>query len=135
MNVVERPRLHDRYPELGRGPLPVRPYVDTAYYALEQEHIFKKCWLQVGRVEEIPQSGDYFVKELVACNASVIVTRSRSGTVRAFHNVCSHRMNRVAYERCGTTRKFFCKFHGWAYDLDGSLTGVPDEGAFFDLDK
>jgi phenylpropionate dioxygenase-like ring-hydroxylating dioxygenase large terminal subunit len=135
MDVVERPRLHDRYPELGRGPLPVRPYVDPAYYALEQEHIFKKCWLQVGRVEEIPQTGDYFVKDLTACNASVIVTRDRSGTVRAFHNVCSHRMNRVAYERCGKTRKFFCKFHGWAYDLDGKLSGVPDEGAFFDLDK
>lgn len=127
--------LHDRYPELGRSNLPVQPYIDPAYYELEKRHIFTKVWLQVGRVEEIPKPGDYFVKDLKSCNTEIIVTRDRSGAVRAFHNVCSHRMNRVAYERCGKTRKFFCKFHGWAYELDGRLTGVPDEGAFFDLDK
>lgn len=135
MNTHHQPRLHDRYPELGRGPLPVAPYMSRDYYEREKAHIFKKFWLQVGRVEEIPKIGDFFVKDLAACDASVLVTRDRSGEVRAFHNVCSHRLNRVAYERCGTTRKFFCKFHGWAYDLDGRLTGVPDEKSFFDLDK
>jgi phenylpropionate dioxygenase-like ring-hydroxylating dioxygenase large terminal subunit len=128
-------RLHDRYPELGLGTLPVRPYISPEYYQLEKSHIFKKFWLQVGRVEEIPKTGDYFVKDLAACDASVVVTRNRAGQVRAFHNVCSHRLNRVAYERCGNARKFFCKFHGWAYDLDGKLTGVPDEKSFIDFDK
>jgi len=129
-------RLHDRYPELGRGPLPVAPYIDPAYWELEKAHVFKKTWLHVGRVEEIPGAGDYFVKDLAACDASIIVVRTRSGAVKAFHNVCSHRLNKVVYEPCGKVRKFFCKFHGWAYDLDGRLTGVPDEAAFeADFDK
>jgi phenylpropionate dioxygenase-like ring-hydroxylating dioxygenase large terminal subunit len=135
VNAPSRTRLHDRYPDLGTGPLPVKPYVDPAYFELEKAHIFKKFWLQVGRVEEIPAVGDFFVKDLAASDASIIVARDRSGAVRAFHNVCSHRLNRVAYERCGRTRKFFCKFHGWAYDLDGRLSGVPDEKSFFDLDR
>jgi phenylpropionate dioxygenase-like ring-hydroxylating dioxygenase large terminal subunit len=135
MNVPVRPRLHDRYPELGTGPIPARPYIDPAYYELEKQHVFKKTWLHVGRVEEIPTAGEYFVKELAACDASVIVVRDRAGKINAFHNVCSHRLNKIATEPCGKTKKFFCKFHGWAYDLDGRLTGVPDERSFFDLDK
>jgi phenylpropionate dioxygenase-like ring-hydroxylating dioxygenase large terminal subunit len=127
--------LTARYPELGTGPVPVEPYVSPTFYAREKEQIFKKMWLQVGRVEEIPNAGDYFVKDLAACDTSIIVVRNKQGEVRAMHNVCSHRMNQIAYDKCGHTRKFFCKFHGWAYDLDGKLTGVPDEDCFFDLDK
>src|SRR5271170_5680928 len=94
VNAPSRTRLHDRYPDLGTGPLPVKPYVDPAYFELEKAHIFKKFWLQVGRVEEIPAVGDFFVKDLAASDASIIVARDRSGAVRAFHNVCSHRLNR-----------------------------------------
>lgn len=128
-------RLHDRYPELGRGPLPVAPYIDPEYFALEKKYIFKRCWLHVGRVEELPKVGDYMVRDIPACDASIIIARDRQKQLRAFHNVCSHRLNRVATEPFGNTRKFFCKFHGWAYDLDGSLSGVPDEGSFMDFDK
>ena len=103
-------RLHDRYPELGTGPVPVEPYISPAYFAQEKEKIFKKTWLQVGRVEEIPGVGDYFVKELAACDTSIIVVRNKQGVIRAMHNVCAHRMNQVVYEPCGKARKFFCKF-------------------------
>jgi len=63
------------------------------------------------------------------------VTRDREGNIRAFHNVCSHRMNKLIYDECGSTRKFFCKFHGWAYDLDGKLSGVPEEECFPGLNR
>lgn len=133
--MSSKPRFHDRYPELGRGNVPVGPYVDPAYYELERKYVFNRSWLHVGRVEEVAKVGDYFVRDLEACNASIIVARDRNKKLNAFHNVCSHRLNKVAYHPAGTTRKFFCKFHGWSYDLDGSLTGVPDEKSFIDLDK
>ena len=38
-------------------------------------------------------------------------------------------------EANGTCRQFTCKYHGWRYDLDGSLNFVQQEGEFFDLDK
>ena len=32
-------------------------------------------------------------------------------------------------------RQFVCKYHGWRYDLDGSLNFVQQEEEFFDLNK
>ena len=127
--------FHERYPDLGTGPLPASPYLDPAYFEKEKENLFKKVWLHVGRVDEIPKKGDFFVKDLAACDASVIVVRADGGQVKAFHNVCSHRLNKVIYEERGRVRKFFCKFHGWAYDLDGRLSGVPDRDSFGELDE
>lgn len=128
-------KMHERYPELGTENIPVEPYVSQQYYELEKQYIFKKMWLHVGRVEEVSEVGRYFVRDLPVCDASIIVTRDKSKKLRAFHNVCSHRLNKVVYDYSGKTRKFFCKFHGWSYDLDGSLAGVPDEGSFINLDK
>ncbi|PTX03260.1 SRPBCC family protein [Pararhodobacter aggregans] len=128
-------RLHDRYPELGTGPIPVAPYIDPAYFALEKKYLFKNTWLHVGRVEELPKVGDYMLRNIPVLDSEIVIARARDKKLYAFHNVCSHRLNKIAYQPTGTTRKFFCKFHGWAYDLDGTLTGVPDEKSFMDLDK
>ena len=63
------------------------------------------------------------------------------GRVRAFHNICRHRGNKLVWnddpreETSGTCRQFTCKYHGWRYDLDGALTFVQQESEFFDLDK
>lgn len=135
MKMQSKSVLTDRYPELGRAPVPVEPYISPEYYEREKAQIFKKTWLHVGRVEEIPQPGDYFVKDLAACDTSIIVVRNKQGQIRAMHNVCAHRLNQIAYDKCGHTRKFSCKFHGWAYDLDGKLTGVPEEECFFGLNR
>jgi phenylpropionate dioxygenase-like ring-hydroxylating dioxygenase large terminal subunit len=127
--------LHSRYPELGTGPVPIEPYVSPEFYELEKKHVFKKTWIHVGRVEEIPNTGDYFVKDLAALDTSVIVSRAKDGSIHAMHNVCAHRMNRIACAGHGKARRFFCKFHGWSYDLKGELAGVPDENLFFGLDR
>lgn len=79
-------KWHDLYPELGTGPLPIEPYVSREYFEKERERIFRKVWLNVGRVEQIPDPGDYFVKDLAVCHTSVLVVRGEDGKVRAFHN-------------------------------------------------
>jgi len=127
--------LAARCTALGTDPVPIEPYISPEFYELEKQHVFKRTWIHVGRVEELPKPGDYFVKQLDACDASIIVVRTRSGDLRAFHNVCSHRMNKICYGSQGTTRKFFCKFHGWSYDLTGELVGVPDEECFRGLKR
>ncbi|WP_417586916.1 aromatic ring-hydroxylating oxygenase subunit alpha [Pararhodobacter oceanensis] len=130
--MTDKARLHDRYPELGTGSLPVGPYIDPAYWEAEKKHLFKKTWLHIGRVEELPKKGSYMVRDIAALDASIVIARDRTGEINAFHNVCSHRLNKIAYQPYGTTRKFACRFHGWAYDLDGSLSGVPDEKSFME---
>ena len=71
----------------------------------------------------------------------MIIVRDKDGGVRGFHNICRHRGNKLVWndfpgeETSGTCRQFTCKYHGWRYDLDGSLTFVQQESEFFDLDK
>ncbi len=70
----------------------------------------------------------------------MIIVRSPDG-VRAFHNICRHRGNKLVWqdypgeETSGTCRQFTCKYHGWRYGLEGELNFVQQEGEFFDLDK
>ena len=65
---------------------PIAPYVDADYYTREVEAVFKRSWLHIGRVDEIPGAGDYFTKELSFAKTSVLVVRDRDGEVRAYHN-------------------------------------------------
>ena len=127
-------RYHDQYPEMGTGPVPVEPYYSPDYFEAEKEYLFKKVWLNAGRVEAIPNVGDFFVKDLPTCDTSVVILRNRDGGINAFHNMCSHRGNKIAYDDAGNVPSLYCRFHGWAYDLDGVLTHVPDEENYFDLD-
>ena len=125
----------ERYPDIGTGPVPVEPYISREYFEKERDRIFSKVWLNVGRIEQIPNAGDYFVKELAVCKTSIIIVRGKDGTVRAFHNMCTHRGNQLVWDSKGTCRAFTCRFHGWVYNTDGSLRHVTDEDNFFDMDK
>ncbi|MGW1497877.1 aromatic ring-hydroxylating oxygenase subunit alpha [Streptomyces mirabilis] len=131
----------EQYPELGTSPMNYEDSIDPAYYEAEREAIFKRTWLNVGRVEQVPKPGHYFTKELAAAGTSLIIVRGRDQQIRAFHNVCRHRGNKLVWndfpgeEVKGTCRQFTCKYHAWRYDLTGKLTFVQQEGEFFDLDK
>ncbi len=125
-----------KYPDLGTAPLPTEPYVSEEYFALERDRVFQRCWLNVGRIEEIPKAGDYFVREIAICRASVLVIRGTDGVVRGFHNVCSHRSNRLVLDERGACgRTLHCRFHNWTYDDKGMLIHVPDEENFHNFDK
>jgi phenylpropionate dioxygenase-like ring-hydroxylating dioxygenase large terminal subunit len=125
------------HPELGTGPVRIDRAMSPEFFERERDRIFASCWLKVGRVEELPAFGDFIVKELPVCHTSVLMMRGRDGQVRAFHNMCSHRGNKLAWDRRGNCRRgvLTCKFHGWSYNCEGRLAGVPDELNFFNLDK
>ncbi|MET7475520.1 aromatic ring-hydroxylating dioxygenase subunit alpha [Streptomyces sp. NPDC005648] len=122
-------------------PVSYEDSISPEHYELEREAIFRRTWLNVGRVEQLPKRGSYFTKELDAAGASVIVVRGMDDEVRAFHNVCRHRGNKLVWndfpreETGGVCRQFTCKYHAWRYDLEGKLTFVQQEQEFFDLDK
>ena len=71
-----------KYPELGTDAVPIEPCWSPAYFELERERIFRHTWLNVGRVEELPSPGDYYVRELAVCRTSVLVMRGRNGNQR-----------------------------------------------------
>lgn len=131
----------EHYPELGTGPVSYEDSISPEFYKREQAAIFKRAWLNVGRVEQLPRLGSYFTKDIHAARAAILVVRATGGTIRAFHNICRHRGNKLAWtddpkqDTHGVCRQFTCKYHGWRYDLDGALTFVQQEGEFFNLDK
>jgi phenylpropionate dioxygenase-like ring-hydroxylating dioxygenase large terminal subunit len=129
------------YPELGTAPINYADSIDPEFFEAEREAIFKRTWLNVGRIERVPRTGSYFTKELAVAKTSVIIVNAGGGNIRAFHNICRHRGNKLVWndfpgdEVSGACRQFTCKYHAWRYSLDGELTFVQQEDEFFDLDK
>ena len=134
--VTREKQWAEKYPDLGTSPLPTEPYLCEERFARERDLVFRRTWINVGRVEEVPKAGDYFVREIAICKVSVLVIRGSDGVVRGFHNVCSHRSNKlVRDERGSCPGSLHCQFHNWVYSDRGKLIRVPDEENFFDLDK
>ncbi|HBZ72293.1 MAG TPA: hypothetical protein DEP35_22190, partial [Deltaproteobacteria bacterium] len=77
----------EHYPELGTAPVSYESSISPEFYELERKAIFKRAWLNVGRVEQLRRSGSYFTKDLAVAKTSLIIVRGMDGVIRAFHNV------------------------------------------------
>jgi len=120
---------------LPSGPVPLEPYRSPAFFELERERIFRRAWLVVGRVEEVPEAGSFILRQVDPCDVSALVTRSKAGHIQAFHNSCSHRGSAIVSAPAGRQGRFVCPYHKWTYGEDGRLLGVSDEADFPGLDK
>ncbi len=100
-----------------------RVYADADVFELEMERIFGRAWLYVGHASQVPQPGDYITTELG--RQPIIMTRHHDGRVHVLLNRCSHRGAKVVNERQGNSTRLVCCYHGWSYDTDGKLLGVP----------
>jgi glycine betaine catabolism A len=131
----------EHYPDLGTAGVSFEDSVSPEFFEFERDAIFRRAWLNVGRVDDLPRRGSWFTKDIVAARTSVLVTRDLGDEVRAFHNVCRHRGNKLVWidsprEECeGMARQFACKYHGWRYGLDGGCTYVHQKDEFFDIDE
>lgn len=106
-------------------------YTDYSVAAAERENVFHTGWICVGREDEVPATGDYFVTQIL--NESLIVTRDKSKTVRVLSNVCRHR-SALLLDGCGSTKRIVCPYHNWSYGLDGGLkrANLIDDQVGFD---
>jgi choline monooxygenase len=53
-----------------------------------------------------------------------VIVRNLDGELKAFANVCPHRGHTVA-EGNGCSKVLQCHYHGWTFNLNGELRGVP----------
>ncbi len=102
--------------------MPTEVYTSQAFVDAELEHIFRKDWYCVGRVDALGKPGDYVSCELAG--QPIVVLRDNSGELRAMSNVCLHRMSTLLQGR-GNTKTIVCPYHAWTYNLDGKLRGAP----------
>lgn len=119
---------------LGTDPIPTGPYYQPEYFEAECEAIFKRTWLEIGHVCELPTPNSYIVRDLEFANTTVLITRGKDGEIRAFHNVCTHRATQLVLDRGGQRSSFSCQYHGWNFTPDGRLRSAPDFGNFY-VDK
>jgi Rieske 2Fe-2S family protein len=116
--------------------LPGRFYHDPAIWQLEQERLFARLWVSVGRGDQLPAPGHY--RTVRVGEESVLVVRGEDQALRAFLNVCRHRGAQLCAAERGQARTLQCRYHAWTYGLDGRLLRTPglqdspefDRGAF-----
>jgi phenylpropionate dioxygenase-like ring-hydroxylating dioxygenase large terminal subunit/AcrR family transcriptional regulator len=119
-----------------RYTLPAWVYHSEEFHELEKERIFLPSWQIVCHVSELATAGDFVSFEFFGKRGFVV--RDEAGTLRAFHNVCSHRAHAVVSGARGHCAKFLtCMYHGWTYHLDGRNRSVsaPDTFPKFDRSK
>ncbi|HMN43625.1 MAG TPA: aromatic ring-hydroxylating dioxygenase subunit alpha [Povalibacter sp.] len=111
--------------------IPVEAYTSPEYARAERDRLWRKVWLQAGRLEDLADVGSYLTFEIL--DDSIVVVRTATDRIKAFHNVCPHRGRRLvdtpAGERngCGKKKMFICAYHGWRFDLDGNNTHIPQK--------
>ena len=114
--------------EKARG-LPASAYTSEEFFRLEQRRYFARTWMGVAYTCDIPDPGD--AMPITVAGLPIILVRTGTGDVKAFHNVCRHRAAMVLTEPCKKAKQLQCPYHAWAWDLDGKLRAAP----YFDGSK
>ncbi len=119
----------------GRDPANLRgdPITGDRYYSrefaqAEWDHMWTKIWHVAGRVNELPEPGDYIVHDFM--NESVFVVRQDDGSLRGFFNSCGHRGQRLVWNSAYVEDGFHCPYHGWLWGRDGILKDLTDPDDF-----
>lgn len=101
-------------------------YFSPTIYKRESSEIFGKGWHFVGTTHELAVSNDFVTLDLP--NRWIVVQNFR-GEIRAFENVCTHRLNRIQTEPRGR-RALMCGYHNWMFDVAGFPIGRPHRDKF-----
>ena len=114
--------------ELPPSEIAVERYTSREFFDREVERLWKRVWQMACREEDIPNVGDNIVYEIAGM--SFFVVRTAPDRFKAFFNACLHR-GRLLRE-CGSTRatEFRCPFHGFAWNIDGTLKQIPCQWDF-----
>ncbi len=118
--------------ELPRVRVPISRYTSQEFHEIEVERVWKKVWQMACREEELAEVGDFVVYDIA--EISLVVVRSAPGEIRAFRNVCLHRGRQIKDED-GRADDLRCPFHGWTWNLDGSLKQLPCRWDFPHVDR
>lgn len=98
--------------------MPAGAYTREDFHALEVERIFRKGWHCIGRWDELKDAGQYLTFRIA--NESVFAIRGADGELRAFSNICRHRLAELL-QGSGRTGRIVCPYHAWVYDHEGQL--------------
>jgi phenylpropionate dioxygenase-like ring-hydroxylating dioxygenase large terminal subunit len=122
----------ESYEYLGSDDIPVERYTSRAWHDLEVERLWRRTWQVACREEQLVDVGDTVLYEIA--DSQLIVARTAPDRIQAFHNACLHRGASLRAHD-GWVPEFRCPFHGFTWNLDGSLKSIPCEWDFPHVDK
>lgn len=108
--------------DFGTGAIAASRYTSSEFFELEVRLMWPKVWQMACREEELGEPGDTCVYDVVG--KSFLVTRDGTGRIRAYYNSCLHRGRKLQLAD-GHVEAYRCPFHGFTWNLDGSLRGAP----------
>ncbi|MDH7637341.1 aromatic ring-hydroxylating oxygenase subunit alpha [Sphingomonas oryzagri] len=109
-------------PDIGSGRIDGERFHSRDFMAREWDMIWTKTWNIGCHESELPDPGSFRVHTLG--KESLLFVRGEDGVVRGFFNVCQHRGNLLCQTDRGDVAIFKCPFHGWEWNIDGSLRRV-----------
>jgi choline monooxygenase len=112
--------------------LPSAWYGDPGVHERERRRIFGRSWLFFTFENRLQSPGDYVAADIAGWNILVVV--DDGGELRGHHNVCRHRAGPLVGPGTGRVPSLVCRYHGWAYGLDGALRSARDFGDGLDCD-
>ena len=115
--------------------LPGKYFTDPEIYRQENEKIFSRQWVYVGRESALEAEGSFFVHTQE--EERIIIVQAADGKPRAFYDLCRHRGTGLCSSDEGKFGKYItCPYHAWSYSLDGELASAPnmEETAGFQKD-
>ncbi len=106
--------------------LPGAAYTSHAVLAWERRHLFAGSWTCLGRTATL--SAGVTQRAVTVGDLAVLLTFPDDG-VRAFANICRHRGHELLGSgETADRRALVCPYHGWSYELTGSLRAAPKLG-------
>ena len=116
----------------GATTIPIERYISQEFHNLEVEKLWKKVWQMACHEDDIPDVGDYFTYEIA--DLSFLIVRAKEDTFKAYVNACLHRGRLLRETHGKRATELRCPFHGWAWNLDGTIKEIPCQWDFPHVD-
>jgi len=120
-------------PDLGLERIEGERFYSPEFMEQEWKHVWTKTWQLAIHETDLPEPGSFFVYEFG--RESFLFTRDKKGVARGFYNICQHRGNVLCQAPEGQAESISCPFHGWEWNIDGTLKDVADPQFFRQFDN
>jgi len=124
------PALLRKQAPLDDGPINIEVdrYYTQEFHDLEVEKLWRRVWQLACHEDDIPNVGDALAYDIAGLSFAIV--RTGEDEFSAYPNACRHRGRRLVDCRKKDLNSLRCPFHGWRWNLDGTLKEVPCQWDF-----
>ena len=105
--------------------MPNVSYTEDNCFRFERDHVMAKNWVAIAFESRVENA---MVFPFGFMGIPILLTKSKQGQIRIFHNVCSHRGTILVDFEQKTNGRIVCPYHTWTYSLEGKLVATPNIG-------